>query len=916
MKMLVFLFTLLCNLFASNQVENQLIPAKNDFNNIEKEYIYSRTVTLGMMVDNYPFSFKEDDKIDGFSYDYINLIIKKSGLKIQIQMDNWSNNFNKFKTKQIDLIDVISYKKSRAPYTNFTKPYFEIGNVVFARKGELDNYTGLESLQGKKVGIMKDVFYTDTLKNLQLFTLLEFDTSRDLMNALAYEKVDVTIDNLIVGQEFIKKSGYSTIKILEEVDKSIIKKEDLRLGIKKEDEVLFSIINKSMEAITREEKEQLYSKWFAAKIESKESIVELTDDEKKWLLQDNVVKIWVGLVPPFQNYENGKIDGISVEYIKKILKKYNIKYRFISAENFEWKQALENIRDKKEIDLLLTAKITEDRQKDMLFTNNYISSPWVIFTRNDSNFISGIEDLKGKSVSVANGYVMQKLLETNHPEINLKIINGANSIQEAIKELAVGDVDAFIGNLAIGSYITKSLYLDNIKVAAPTPFGNNENAMAVRDDWEPLVSIINKELNVISAQDKDKIYNKYLSMKYEYGISVWDVVKWVAIVSFIFLIIVIFIVRSNRKLNILIKQRDDMETKSKKFFEQSINLFLVAKGDGEIVEINDSSKRILGYLPHEMVGKIILEFVHPDDVESTINEMKRLEKGEIVTYFENRYQHKDGSYKTLAWSANSDVDKKLIYASAQDITDEKFRNQLLIKSEKLAAMGEMIGNIAHQWRQPLSVISTASTGMIMEKEFGLFDETQLIKKCNIINNNAQYLSKTIDDFRNFIKGDRTKKVFNLREDINSFLNLVEGSIKANNIHIIQDIQEDIKIDGYENELTQCFINIFNNAKDALKENTAPEDIRVIFISATTTNNKAIVKIKDNAGGIAKNIIPKVFEPYFTTKNKSLGTGLGLHMTYNLIVDGMHGTIEAKNTNFIYEGKAYTGAELTITLPIK
>ena len=118
-----------------------------------------------------------------------------------------------------------------------------------------------------------------------------------------------------------------------------------------------------------------------------------------------------------------------------------------------------------------------------------------------------------------------------------------------------------------------------------------------------------------------------------------------------------------------------------------------------------------------------------------------------------------------------------------------------------------------------------------------------------------------------------------------FLNLVNGSIKNNNINIVLNIQEDIQIDGYENELTQCLINIFNNAKDALKETI--EDNRMIFISTVTTNDKAIIKIKDNAGGIPDDVLPKIFDPYFTTKHQSQGTGLGLHMTYNLIVDGMN-----------------------------
>ncbi|MEA1913846.1 MAG: HAMP domain-containing sensor histidine kinase, partial [Campylobacterota bacterium] len=228
-------------------------------------------------------------------------------------------------------------------------------------------------------------------------------------------------------------------------------------------------------------------------------------------------------------------------------------------------------------------------------------------------------------------------------------------------------------------------------------------------------------------------------------------------------------------------------------------------------------------------------------------------------------------------------------------------------------MGEMIGNIAHQWRQPLSVISTLSTGVKFQKEFSTLSDEDLINDMDLINSNAQYLSKTIDDFRNFIKGDRRKKRFNLCEDIDSFLRIIQGSATSSNIKLVFDLRKDIQINGYPNELIQCFINIFNNSKDALQN--VEEDNRFVFITSKTIENNVIITFKDNAKGIPQDIISKIFDPYFTTKHQSQGTGLGLHMTYKLIVDGMEGTIEARNVTYTHEDLEYTGAEMTITLPL-
>jgi signal transduction histidine kinase len=226
-------------------------------------------------------------------------------------------------------------------------------------------------------------------------------------------------------------------------------------------------------------------------------------------------------------------------------------------------------------------------------------------------------------------------------------------------------------------------------------------------------------------------------------------------------------------------------------------------------------------------------------------------------------------------------------------------------------MGDMIGNIAHQWRQPLSVISTASTGMKIQKEMNILDDESFYRNCEAINQNAQYLSSTIDDFKNFIKGDRVRSTFYLEDEINSFLNLVDGSIKGNNIDIVLNLEPQLQLDGYENELTQCLINIFNNAKDALKD--ADVENKLIFISTLKQDEHIVIKIKDNAGGIAPNIIDKIFEPYFTTKHQSQGTGLGLHMTYNLIVDGMDGSIQAQNVSYVYNDIKYRGAEFIIKI---
>jgi signal transduction histidine kinase len=274
---------------------------------------------------------------------------------------------------------------------------------------------------------------------------------------------------------------------------------------------------------------------------------------------------------------------------------------------------------------------------------------------------------------------------------------------------------------------------------------------------------------------------------------------------------------------------------------------------------------------------------------------------------EQRVQEKTKKLVELNNSLEEQVTKEV----TKRIEYEKHAND----QSKLAAMGEMLENIAHQWRQPLSVITTAATGMRVQKEMGILEDKDFFKQCANIDNNAQYLSQTIDDFRNFIKGDSKASVFNVKDTINSFSKLISATIKEESIQIHLPTKDEIEMFGYPNELIQCLLNFFNNAKDAFITNHISKKERFIFIDLRLEQSEVIIIFKDNAGGIPPNIIDKVFEPYFTTKHQFQGTGLGLHMSYNLIVHGMKGAISVVNNTFSYNRKKYYGAQFTLNLPL-
>ena len=230
----------------------------------------------------------------------------------------------------------------------------------------------------------------------------------------------------------------------------------------------------------------------------------------------------------------------------------------------------------------------------------------------------------------------------------------------------------------------------------------------------------------------------------------------------------------------------------------------------------------------------------------------------------------------------------------------------------MASMGEMIGNIAHQWRQPLTVISTCASNIKFQKEYLTLSDDEFYKSVDIITEQTHHLSKTIDDFRNFFRPEKGLDEFLIKDCIEKVLKLLTPSLEQNNIMIeTKFLDKDFRFIGYPNELIQVLINIINNSKDAIKENCNDYDNKYIFITTSKVKNEFILSIKDCGGGINKNIINKIFDPYFTTKHKSIGTGIGLSMAYQILRKHHNANIKVSNETYTYNKTKFTGAHFEI-----
>jgi len=233
---------------------------------------------------------------------------------------------------------------------------------------------------------------------------------------------------------------------------------------------------------------------------------------------------------------------------------------------------------------------------------------------------------------------------------------------------------------------------------------------------------------------------------------------------------------------------------------------------------------------------------------------------------------------------NNELDKRV----RDEVLKNKEKDQLIIAQSRHAAMGEMISMIAHQWRQPISIISMDANNMLVDIELDAIDNEELRTTAEGIIKQTEHLSMTIDDFRNFFRPSKTAENIEVIDVVDECFKIVGDSLKTHHITFESSSASDRKIETFSRELLQVIISIINNAKDAFIERGIKEPR--ITVRVSDYENGVLMTVEDNAGGISDEIAERIFEPYFTTKSNKNGTGLGLYMSKMIVENHLHGTI--------------------------
>ncbi|WP_263832627.1 sensor histidine kinase [Sulfurospirillum oryzae] len=365
-------------------------------------------------------------------------------------------------------------------------------------------------------------------------------------------------------------------------------------------------------------------------------------------------------------------------------------------------------------------------------------------------------------------------------------------------------------------------------------------------------------------------------------------------------------------ISLLLKQRQ----KFKQLIDFAIEGMVVSQ-KGHVIEINDQALKIFGGNDkQEILGKPMLDFVAPASkalvqAQSTLNtdmyECVLLRKDGTPFPALVRGSIVEGFGKTMRVSAVIDLSelKEAQYAlqtlngnleiqvQAQ-IEKNRQQEMMLFQQSRHAQMGEMISMIAHQWRQPLNVLSLLAQNIVFKYKLQKLDERVMDEFKEDSMRQILQMSKTIDDFRDFFKPDKSIKIFDINQQLAHAVEMVRPIVAAHGIELSFQGENGLKVESFPNEFGQSIINILNNAKDVLLESCGEFTKQITVEAKRGENNTVVITIEDNGGGIDEMVMPYIFEPYFSTKGAKHGTGLGLYMTKIIIEEHMHGRISVVN----------------------
>ncbi len=652
-----------------------------DLNKQEVEYLNSKeSIKVANLPTLAPFNFNENNTPKGFSIDYMDLFGKYLEKNIEfVSGKSWNEYLGMLSKGELDVIPHIAITKGREQNISYTD-FNHIEHLLGVATNKDNTILSIDDLKDKVLAVVNGTFIHSYLKNNYPKTSL-FVTSSTVkaLEVVSSGKADAVIGNMPSLNYYIHKNWLSNLKVgkisgLEEIEKI-----ELPMGVKKDNLVLKSILEKVNRSIPPYEIDRLRQKWINLNIVQRNN--SLTSEERAYLKEKKVIKICVlpNWLPYEQIDEEGKHKGIGNDLMIRISKYIDTPIELIPTK--EWGESLQNIRDRK-CDILPVAMELPSRKDSMNFTKPYLKEPFVIATKLDELFVKDSNAIGSRKVGIVKNYAFKEVLKRRNPNVEIIDVEDA---KDGLEKVRSGELFGYVDVMSAIGYTMQKNSIYDLKIAGKLEF-NVDLSIASRNDEPLLNSIMQKGLNSLSENEIRTIYGKWVSIKVSQDIDYtlfWQL-------SALFIVILLLVLYRNRSVSLINRKlkRAHLELQEQQKMVDRYVIILTTDTEGVIIDANHAYCKALGYDKTELIGNDHSLIRHPDMPEDVFEQMWLTIKKNRPWQGEVKNLRKDK--KDIWFSMNIEpiikYGVKLGYrAICEDITDKKRIEELSI-TDKLTGL--------------------------------------------------------------------------------------------------------------------------------------------------------------------------------------------------------------------------------------
>ena len=855
----------------------------------EQEWLKAHPVIdIGVDGNWPPIDFLDDEgHHSGIAHEFLQRMSQMLGIRFNpVPGPTFNAMLSKIKSGQLKVGMTIVETPQRSQSLWFTEPYFTAHKIIVSRRSS-QQFRTPDELSGKTVAMEEGYYSVDLIKkkypNIRLKLL---PSTLDALNTVSWGQADAYIGNGVVVEWLINEYQIANLAISGDAG---LKPSRQRFAVFKDDawRPLVRIINKALAQINEPQRKAIFKKWigFVSGTDDLKSRIQLSDTELNWLKQHTGIRLGIDRHwPPVEFVDHkGQYQGLSSDFIEIFAQAFDINVEVDTS--LTWEQVIQQAQ-KQQLDLLPAVLKTPAREKYLNFTRPYLDFSTVIFVNEQRMHTTTLQDLHGKNVGIEESYAVRELVHRDHPEI--KLVTVKNN-KDGLEQVALGKIDAYIGNLTTSSYLLNKFGISNVKVGGTTPYAMDLR-MGIRKDWPELVTILNKYLNALSEEDIARIRHKWLTVKYDVQVDYSTIRNTIIIAGLLLLLSFSWMVYFRQK-NMALQRSEEQ-------LNQIINTvplaIMMTDDSGTIIRANSFAEDLMES-EDTVVGQNITRFYYDLEQRKTvINQLrqhKKIKNQQIYFQTTGKKVLKGLFSAVRVTMANREANLGIFVDLSERIKMEEELKQAKEASEQASRFkSNFLANMSHEIRTPMNAI-IGMTHLVLMTELSQ-KQLDYIRKIDISAHNLLAIINDILDISKIEAGKLIieKTTFNLDEVLQHINNLTSLKVTEKNLSVRFNKAADVPLNllGDPLRLGQVLLNLVQNAIKFTEQGEVVVNITRVQ-PADEQNDQCLnlqFSVSDTGIGIEPDKLKRLFEPFIQADNSISrqygGTGLGLSISFQLV----------------------------------